>query len=197
LPDTRVPLPKITNDSENGFNLFTSLHEDKIQEYEKGFMNCLLDYIKCDDDLSHFYIRLICECENVMKVIDFVNQIDLLELEEIVDNITNAKNLEAVSQYDAEFHKRLFAITGEVGFFKWWLMQSDNLHRFLVNLWKSIGYQTVQYHELIILHNQIFQSIKNKNQEEAIIAMQKHFALVFFQLLGTMYHEPQDLDNRV
>jgi DNA-binding GntR family transcriptional regulator len=72
-------------------------------------------------------------------------------------------------------------------FFKWWRLQSQSLNKFLGSMWDSFGEGTEQYYELIRLHQQIFQHIKDKKSDEAVRAMQRHFAIVLFQLLGSLY----------
>jgi len=183
----RIPSPYELQDTSEFNKHLLGITETNILKYESGFLHSLIDYIKSDDILRHFYIRLICECENVEKVIKIANEIDLLDLEETIHNLLKAKSIEALSYYDSEFHKRLFAITGDVDFFKWWRLQSEGLHKFLDKFWLWIGYGTAQYDELLEVHRKIFDSIKNKNIDSANIAMQKHFAILLFQLLGSIY----------
>ena len=182
----RIPLPeRIAEplDIRKGLDI----SDERMREYEMGFLENLLSYIKTDETLNHFHTRLVYECNNLVKVIDSAQQIHILELEEIIDNFNNATSLDAIAQYDSEFHKRLFAITGDTEFFIWWRLQSKLLSVFLGNFWKAVGSETKTFSELKALHNQIFLSIKDRDKYSAIAAMQKHFALLLFVLLGSMY----------
>lgn len=161
--------------------------EDLIHRFENGFSRSLLDFIKEDEMLAHFYERLIYECVNVIKVIESARRIDIMELEEIIDNLSNARDVTALSKYDSDFHKRLFAITGDDDFFEWWLTESKGLNLFINEFWSSIGYDTIPFHRLVDIHKRIFQAIKNKDMDNAFSAMQEHFAFLLFQLLGNIY----------
>lgn len=195
MDSKRLKLPNTQTDNEQ-INYFTEIPQSRIEAYSASFMESVLAYIKNDDVLSHFYLRLICECENLKGVIDEVNQTEIMELEEIIDNLKSAANIELASQFDTAFHRRLFAITGKTEFFIWWHINSQSLHLFLVNLWKTIGYKSEQYEELVANHDLIFTSIKEKNHSKALTAMQQHFALVLFQLLGTMYQSTPEPDDQ-
>lgn len=161
--------------------------EESIVKFESGFSRSLLDFIRQDEMLAHFYERLIYECVNVVKVIESARRIDILELEEIIENLSGAKNVATLSNYDSEFHKRLFSITGDDDFFEWWLTESKGLNLFINKFWASIGYDTKPFHRLVEIHKRIFQSIKEKDTDKAIIAMQEHFGFLLFQLLGNIY----------
>ena len=165
----------------------SKIQNESINKYEVGFSNSLLNFIKHDEMLDHFYERLIYECENVIRVIESARRVDVLELEEIIVNLSNASDIDTLSKQDSEFHKRLFAITGDDDFFDWYLKQSKGLSAFITMFWKSIGYNTEPFHKLIEIHQQIFQAIKDKNIENALAAMEKHFAFLLFQLLGNIY----------
>jgi DNA-binding GntR family transcriptional regulator len=186
-PEILQPIPMQMSDSDR-------------QKYEEGFLQSLMQYIKSDEVLQHFHMRLVHECANVVQVINKATDMDILELEQIVYKLSSAKTFEALALRDSQFHQRLSAITGEKEFFKWWHIQSESLENFLVNFWNSIGYKTKQYEKLIELHQQIFMAIRNRNAEDALSAMQKHFALVLFQILGTLYlnkeEDKSSVDNR-
>lgn len=155
--------------------------------YENGFSSSLLNYIETDEMLCHFHERLIFECDNVAKVTELAKDTDIFILEEIVNDLSNARDIAILSKFDSDFHRQLFYITKDEKFFEWWRNNSKGLNLFVDNFWKSIGYGTETHRGLIRIHNQIFQAIKDKNKDNAIIAMQDHFAILLFQLLGTMY----------
>jgi DNA-binding GntR family transcriptional regulator len=183
----RIQPPASSLELNKKSEFFLNISNYAIQEYESGFLCSLLDYIKSDEMLNHFHTRLICECNNVVKVITLVREVDIMDLQELVNNLSNATDLKDISKLDSDFHKCLFKITGDVDFFKWWLGQSSSMNKVLLNFWENIGFGTARHMELIKIHNQIFQSIKNKEPEKGVAAMQKHFSILLFQLLGTMY----------
>lgn len=185
----RVPLPRETTEIQKGSEYFRSIPEETIRKYETAILNNLLKFIKSDDVLMHFHVRLVCECENIRKVIEVAKEIDVWNLEEIINNLTTAKTVESISLHDSEFHRTLFNITENVDFFKWWRMQSKELNNFLGNFWESTGYDTLHYHDLMGVHRNIFEAIRNRDEEAAIGAMQDHFAILLFQLLGTTYNK--------
>ena len=127
----RVPLPKETSQIQSGGEYFSSIPEETVRKYENAILNNLLKFIKSDEVLMHFHVRLVCECENVRKVIGLANEIDILTLEEIVNNLTTAETVESISIHDSAFHRALFTITKNVDFFKWWRLQSKELSNFL------------------------------------------------------------------
>ncbi|MCL2137654.1 MAG: FCD domain-containing protein [Coriobacteriia bacterium] len=189
MDNIRIPSPKRAQEAYEDKIGFNEISNESISRYENGFLDYLMEYIKNDEKLKHFYQRLICECDNTLRVISVAREIDILDLEEIIENLSNASDIETLSYCDSEFHKRLFAITGDIDFFKWWRLQSKDLHKFVDNFWVSIGYGTEQHYELVELHIQIFKAIRDKKPDDAITAMQKHFSILLIQLLGIMYNE--------
>ena len=185
----RVPLPVDTSQAEKGSEYFSSIPEETVRKYETSILNNLLKFIKSDEILMHFHMRLVCECENIRKVIEVADEFAIWDLEEIINNLTSAKTIEAISLHDSAFHKALFNITKNAEFFKWWRLQSADLNNFLVKFWESIGYNTRYYHELMEIHIGIFNAIKDRDEEAAVNAMQDHFAILLFQLLGTTYNK--------
>ena len=139
--------------------------------------------------LKLFLIRMRYECEVVNNVAKTASQMDILELEEIVENLKSANDLMLISKFDSEFHKRLFAIVGDVEFFKWWRAQSKALNTYMNNFWKSVGYQTMRYEVIIDIHHAILNAIKEKNPDEAVLQMEKHFAFVIVELIGSLFEE--------
>lgn len=156
------------------------------KKYEAGFSTQLIDYIKNDEVQGYFYERLIIECGNIIKVIESARRIDILELEEIIGNMNSAKDVTTVSKHDAEFHRRLFAITGDDDFFEWWLERSQRLSGFIGKIWESID-GTEQFTELLEIHNCIFEALKDKDTDKAMINIQKHFAFLFFNIFNKYY----------
>jgi len=185
----RIPLPKEVQQAQEGSEYFSSIPDETILKYENAILSNLLKFIKADDVLMHFHVRLVCECENVRQVIEVAKEIDIWNLEEIIQSLISATNVETISLHDSEFHRTLFNITENVEFFKWWRMQSKELNNFLSKFWESIGYETKHYYDLMDIHKKILEAIKNRNEEQAIEAMQDHFAILLFQLLGTTYNK--------
>jgi len=166
--------------------------DENIRKYEDGFNDNLLVLIKTDSVLSHFHVRLVCECENIVKVIEVATPKDIEDLEDIISSLMGAKNIDELALYDSEFHKRLFFIAGEDAFITKWKLQKKNLHNFLKQFWKSIRHGTSHYQELLEIHYKLFQSIKNRDADAAVATMQEHFAVLLFQLLRTVYINQED-----
>jgi len=187
----RVPLPKEIEMSRNqkGSEYFNSIPEEIVRKYETAILNNLLKFIKSDEVLMHFHVRLVCECENIRKVIEVADEFDIESLEDIVKKLTTANTVEKISIYDSEFHRTLFNITKNAEFFKWWRLQSEELCNFLGKFWETVGYGTTHYHDLMEIHRRIFVAVRNRDEEAAINAMQDHFAVLLFQLLGTTYNK--------
>jgi len=184
------PIREMLQD-QKGCEYFSSIPEETVRKYEDAVLNNLLDFIKSDAVLLHFHVRLICECENIRKVIKLAKDIDISNLEEIVDNLATAETVESISIYDSEFHKTLFRIAENQDFFSWWRLKSKELSNFFNKFWDSIGYGTKHYQDLMDIHKKIFYAIKNRDEEAAVNATQEHFAILLFQLLGTTYNKSQ------
>jgi len=180
MPNTRLPKPQ-------GLEGNLVLTAERARIYEENFMQHLVEYIKNDDVLQHFLVRLAYECEAVQKVIRVANEIAIDDLESAVNKMLKAKTLNDIAIYDAEFHQRLFAIAGEKKFFDWWRLQSEALPEILANFWRVIGRGTEKYDELMELHQMIFEAIRDKKPEDALDAMERHFAILLMYLLGGAY----------
>ena len=172
-------------------DIFLSIQEHGKQ-YEKGFLDKLMEYVKSDDVLKNFYIRYIYECEVVKTVIQMsnANLIDshLYSMFELnMNDMEKASTIESLAMLDSYFHRWLFCIAEENEFYDWYKVNSDALQVFLNNFWNCIGIGTQYHHELIEIHKTIFEAIKEKDEAKAIDATQKHFAILLFQLLGMMY----------
>ena len=107
----------------------------------------------------------------------------------LVDNMETAPNTEILAVYDSQFHQELFDIADREEFFDWFRLQSKDLSTFLSGFWKAIGYGTDYYHELLIIHKEIFNAVKEKNKDKAVEMMERHFSILLFQLLGTMFSQ--------
>lgn len=185
----RVPPPKEVLAVQKGSEYFTSISEETVRKYEDAILDNLLNLLKSDEVLMHFHVRLVCECENVRKVIEVANEVDIWSLEEIVNNLVAATTPESIALHDSSFHRTLFTITENVEFFTWWRLQSPHLNTFLNKFWESMGHGTKHHQSLMDIHMRIFEAIKNRDEEAAVDAMQEHFAVLLFQLLGTTYNE--------
>ncbi|WP_034448963.1 FCD domain-containing protein [Butyrivibrio sp. AE2032] len=157
--------------------------------YEEAFSGFLMSYVKDDPILKNFYIRFVFECEIIKIVIDKQTKINLSRLEMLVDNMETAPNTEILAVYDSQFHQELFDIADREEFFDWFRLQSKDLSTFLSGFWKAIGYGTDYYHELLIIHKEIFNAVKEKNKDKAVEMMERHFSILLFQLLGTMFSQ--------
>jgi DNA-binding GntR family transcriptional regulator len=164
-----------------------ALSKDDADKYDKEFCALLLDDMKNDVMLNLFLIRMRYECEVVKTVINKATSMEILELEDIIAELNSSSDFNLISKFDTEFHKRLFAIAGDMGFFKWWREQSKQLGTYMNNYWKSVGYQTARYKVIIDIHKKIFEAIKEKNTEQAIRQMEKHFSFVVVELVGSLY----------
>lgn len=189
----RVPSPNSINYDTEEITL--DIPQERVQKYECGFSSFLLNYIKNNELLRNFYLRLIYECEVAQRVMKVSNKIHIRILSDLIDKLTQASSLEEIAIYDSEFHKSLFAIAGEEDFFNWWTLQSKDLQSYLKNFWNCIGYKTTSYYQLISIHRQILNAIIKKDESEIINEMEKHFSILLFQLLGTVYRENSNFDN--
>jgi len=180
MPNTRLPAPK-------GLEGNLVLSAERTGSYEEKFAQYLVEYIKSDNVLQHFLVRLAYECEAVQKVIRVANEIAIDDLESAVNKMARAKTLNTIAIYDAEFHQRLFAIAGEKKFFDWWRLQSEALPDILANFWRVVGYRTEKYDELMELHKKIFEAIRDRRPDDALDAMERHFASLLLYLLGGAY----------
>lgn len=193
MMSARVCLP---NEEElNPPKMSLDVPQKKIQKYEQDFSSSLFDYIKDNSLLRNFYYRLIYECEVAQEVIEVLDNMDIKILKDLIEKLTHAASLEEVAIYDSEFHKNLFAIAGKEDFFNWWTLQSKDLQEYLKNFWNYIGYQTKFYYQLMDIHKNILEAIINRNKNEVIKEMEKHFSILLFQLLGTVYGKKQILIN--
>ena len=157
--------------------------------YEAAFSRFLMSYVKEDPILKNFYIRFIYECEIVKIVIEKQTKINIARIEMLVENMENATNTEALAIYDSQFHQELFDIADKEEFFNWFRLQSKDLSAFLSGFWNAIGFGTQYYRELLVIHREIFNSILEKNKEKAVEMMERHFSILLFQLLGTMFSQ--------
>ena len=151
-----------------------------------------MDYVKGDSVLKNFYIRFIYECEVIKIVIDKRTDFQLEELEMIIENMDMANSLEVIAVYDSSFHQKLFSIAERGDFFKWFRLQSKDLSHFLNGFWNAIGYKTDYYYELLNIHREIYNAVSRKDTDNALEMMERHFAILLFQLLGTMFSQKQD-----
>lgn len=163
------------------------LSKESILNYDNDFSSLLLSDMKNDSTLELFIIRMRYECEVVKIVTENATDIDILDLEDIVHNLNNSNDLALISKHDMEFHKRLFAIVGDMDFFKWWRSQSKLLNTYMNNFWKSVGYLTMRYDLIMNIHSSILEAIKNKNSKQAIAQMERHFSFVIVQLMGSLF----------
>lgn len=168
------------------------ISEEDAQSYENGFISYLMEYIKKDDVLQNFYWRLVYECEVSQRVIDQASDVDIQVLEDSVNQLVNSCDLQECAIYDSAFHKQLFAIINEGHFFEWWRLQTYTLKGYLVHFWRAIGFETPAYRELMEIHKQIVAAIKERDKEKVIAYMERHFSILLFQLLGTLYTENKD-----
>jgi DNA-binding GntR family transcriptional regulator len=168
---------------------YLSYVEENAHKYENGFLESLLKYIKDDDVLKSFYVRLVYECEVVQKVIDNRSKYDLVDLKDIIDNMTAATGIETIAFCDSQFHRRLFSIAREDEFYEWYQMNSKELLGFLKGFWTYIGYHTPYYYELMEIHTNIYNAIEECDKELAVETMQKHFSILLLQLLGATFQK--------
>ncbi len=163
--------------------------QENAHKYEEAFLSSFMSYIKEDELLRNFYIRLVYECEVVQIVIEKRNDFDLMELKEIVDEMQSASSIESVAICDSHFHRRLFAIAKEEEFFEWYKLQSKNLTNFLNSFWSYIGYKTDYYKRLLDIHMNIYLAIEKKDVKMALSAMQDHFSILLLELLGATFQK--------
>jgi len=177
----RVPPPK------DDLGIKVSLSEESIVKYDHEFGEMLLNEMKTDFMLKLFIIRMRYECEVVKIVANSASKMDILELDEIVENLLRSNDLTLISKYDTEFHRRLFAIVGDVEFFSWWRSQSKSLNTYMNNFWKSVGYQTVRYETIANIHSHILEAIEDRDPDRAVSFMEQHFAFVVVELMGSLF----------
>ena len=185
-------IPNYDGENENAYT--QDVEQFVVQEgikYEKDFSKFLMDYVKEDKILKNFYIRFIYECEIVKIVTNNRTKIQLMELDMIVSNMESAPNTETLAIYDSTFHQKLFSIAEKEDFFVWFRLQSKDLSNFLSGFWNAIGYKTDYYWELMEIHREIYNAIESQNEEKAIEMMERHFSILLFQLLGTMFNQKE------
>ena len=133
--------------------------KENEREYEKAFLSYLINFIKEDEVLKDFYVRLIYECEIIKMVVNNRKQTELWELGELINEMKAAKTIEEIAEKDAFFHRRLFSIAGEEEFYKWYQLQAKTLNSFLNGFWSYIGYGTDYYNKLMEIHTNIYNAI--------------------------------------
>jgi len=175
---------------QHGDEYFHNIRPHIVQEHEKEILDNLLRYIKRDDILQHFLVRLVGECENIREVVDKVkaNPKQIRALKSDLDCLVNAKK-DQISIYDSKFHETLFRITDN-DFYDWWLSQYKNLSYFLKNFWDKIEIGGQRHKELIDLHKDIYNAVQEKDKDAAVNAMREHFSFLLFMLLDTTYERP-------
>lgn len=156
-------------------------------EYEDAFLTYLMQFIKNDDVLKDFYIRLVYECEIVQIVLANRKKTELWELRDLIDEMKEATTIEAISEADATFHRRLFAIAGEEKFYEWYHLQAKTLSKFLKGFWSYIGYKTDYYEKLMDIHTNIYLAIERQDNKLALRSIQEHFSILLFQLLSVTF----------
>ncbi|GHU65083.1 hypothetical protein AGMMS49983_12210 [Clostridia bacterium] len=181
MSSLRVPPPK------DDVGISITLSEEAIENYDHEFSSLLLEDMKADSMLKLFIIRMRYECEVVKIVAQTASKMDILELDDIADSLNASNDLTLISKFDTEFHKRLFAIVGDMEFFTWWRSQSKSLNIYMNNFWKTVGYQTDRYETIINIHNCILEAIKDKDPVKAIRQMEKHFSFVVVELMGSLF----------
>ena len=183
-----MPPPEITRKRGKEAEERFALPSEYTDKCDKEFLQYLLSNIKNNPVLSKFHSRLIYECRVVEKVIELIKENELRELEGIIEDLSEAKNLQTIACHDNIFHARLFTIAEEMDFYTWWHLEAKDMQGFIESMWKSIGYKTDDYKRLVDQHENIFQAIKDKNSSAAREAMEKHFSIVLFHLVGVMYN---------
>ena len=189
---SRIPSLNNFEDTNLYSNAIDKFVCDNSEKYEAAFSGFLMDYVKEDIVLKNFYIRFIYECEIIKIVIDKRNDMQLEELEMIIENMESAPTLEVLAVYDSLFHQKLFSIAEREDFFKWFRLQSKDLAHFLSGFWNAIGYQTDYYWELLKIHREIYNAVNQKDTDKALEMMERHFAILLFQLLGTMFSQKRE-----
>lgn len=170
--------------------VFTSI-ETIGKQYESGFAETLMHYIKTDEALKNFYIRYVYECECTKQIIACQGRdgtshfADILAM--IVDDMKKASSIDSISVLDSQFHRMIFCAVNEQNFFEWYKLNSESLQTFLNNFWKAVGIGTDFHRELIEIHENIYKCIIERNEKLAIEYVQKHFAILLLKLLGMMY----------
>ena len=163
------------------------------EEYENAFLSYLMQYIKDDDVLNDFYVRLIYECEIVQIVLHNRKNTELWELKDLIEDLQHAKTIKELADTDAAFHRRLFSIAGEEEFYKWYQLQAKSLNHFLSGFWSYIGYNTENYKKLMEIHTNIYLAIEKQDVELALRATQEHFSILLFQLLSVTFQKGSSL----
>lgn len=207
--------------------------EHPVEDYDEGFRESFLEFVKKDALLKPIYNRFEIECRNITEVIrdEKAKDVDLFSLDKKFGELTKgieelgneikkfddeekkltedkkgksdedikklddkikklgkvkkelreAKGRRLVSA-DTDFHEELFRIGGNVDILKEFTAKMDeNLQN---EIWWSIIHNTNHYMKLKESHSEIIESIRkgknNKEQakNEAIAAMQKHFAVI-------------------
>ena len=188
MPVITAPPPLMPNETQiNNLNPSIQLSAESIDKYDHKFAMAFLRDMKTDPFLNLFLLRMRYECEVIQKVALIRNKFQLMSLEDIVNDLASTDNLAIVACKDLEFHKKLFEIVGIFDFFIWWRNQSQILNAYMDNFWKSVGYHTKRYKIIVDIHREILGAINEKNTEQAIDAMERHFSFVVVELLGSLY----------
>jgi len=183
----RVMPSRESKQVQHGYEYFTNIPSEIAKKYETSILDNLLKFIKSDEVLKHFHIRLVCECENIRKVVKEADEFDVQGLESDVEKLVNATTVRDISIFDSAFHDTLFRITKNTEFYKWWREQSGDLGKFLGKFWETVGVGSNGHRTLMDVHMKIFEAVKNHKEEAAVEAMQDHFSILLYQLLGTTY----------
>lgn len=191
---SRITLPSFSTQtmlSKNSDEVLKSI-EQHVGQYEDGFLSSIIQYIKKDNVLKNYYIRMAYECEVIRKVIEKKQSGEIpdwffLKLEHELENMQNATNAERMAVYDSEFHTHLFYVAGEEGFFSWYNVNSKVLQDFLDSFW-IVNFEKKDKRDMMILiHKSILEAIKENDTEKALQSMQDHFSAVILISLSSLY----------
>lgn len=165
------------------------------EEYEKAFLSYLMQYIREDEVLKDFYVRLVYECEIVQMVLHNRKTTELWELKDLVNDMKTATTIKEIAKADASFHRRLFSIAGEEQFYNWYQLQAQSLNNFLGGFWSYIGYKTENYERLMEIHSNIYHAIESQDVDLAVKSIQEHFSILLFQLLSVTFQKGSSTGN--
>ena len=182
VPDDLLAKAIAQSSSVSGENV-----KEHSKQYEEAFLSSLMQYIKNDDVLKDFYIRLIYECEIIQIVLRNRSNTELYELKDLIEEMKTAETVREIAKADATFHRRLFSIAGEESFYKWYQLQAKTINTFLSGFWSYIGYKTAYYEKLMEIHSNICLAIEKQDVQLALRSIQEHFSILLFQLLSVTF----------
>ena len=129
-------------------------------------------------DIAHVaVVRGSLEATAAKYMINNITEEELIEFEKLykaLHTLALEKDEEEYYRVDLEFHKRIVLLSGNAVLYRLWRMLN-------VDQWSKLSSKLAHKNlrDYAAIHAEIFQSIKKRNGEAAVLAIQKHFDTIY------------------